>query len=115
MMVRKVVNLVVLIPLAIVLVVLCVANRQTVTLALNPFRPEDQMLSTSAPFFVFLFLAFLLGALVGGFAVWLSQGKHRKRARIEARSAARWESEADKHKKRADDVVANQLPKLSSR
>ncbi|MGG7517428.1 lipopolysaccharide assembly protein LapA domain-containing protein [Allorhizobium undicola] len=114
-MIRKIVNLVVLVPLAVVLVVLCVANRQMVTLALNPFRPEDQLLSTAAPFFVFLLLAFLVGAIAGAAATWLAQGKHRKRARIEARSAARWESEADRHRKRADEVAAAQLPTLSSR
>jgi uncharacterized integral membrane protein len=95
---RKIVNLVVLLPLAIVLVILSVANRQSVTLALNPFRPEDSLLSFSAPFFVFVFLAVMFGILVGSAATWFAQGKHRKRARVEAREAVRWHAEADRHK-----------------
>ena len=91
---KKIVNLVVLVPLAIVLVILCVANRQSVTLALNPFRPDDTLLAFSAPFFVFLFLAVLAGVLIGSCATWISQGKHRKRARLEAREAIRWHDEA---------------------
>ncbi|HBF31026.1 LapA family protein [Rhizobium sp.] len=106
-MFRKLVNIVILVPLAIILIVLCVANRQWVTLALNPFRPDDQMLSTSAPFFAFLLVAFLLGAVVGSAATWVSQGRHRKRARAEAMSAVKWRSEADQHKKRAEQMAAS--------
>jgi Mn2+/Fe2+ NRAMP family transporter len=109
-MFKRIVNIVILVPLAIILIVLCVANRQWVTLALNPFRPDDQLLSTSAPFFAFLLLAFLLGAVVGSAATWVSQGRHRKRARLEAMSAMKWRSEADQHKKRAEQMAGSTLP-----
>ena len=42
-MVKRIVNVLVLIPVAIVLIVLSVANRQAVTLALNPFRPGETL------------------------------------------------------------------------
>ena len=90
---KKIINLIILLPLAIILVILCVANRQAVTLALNPFRPDDGVLSFTAPFFVFLFLAVIFGVLLGSAATWFAQGKHRKRARIEAREAVRWPDE----------------------
>ncbi|MCM2291573.1 LapA family protein [Allorhizobium sp. BGMRC 0089] len=114
---KKIVNLVILVPLAIVLIVLCVANRQSVLLALNPFRPDDPMLSVAAPFFVFLLLSFVFGVVVGGLAIWFSQAKYRKRARIEARSAVKWQGEADKQKKRADHMaaVATGLPQIPSK
>jgi uncharacterized integral membrane protein len=108
-MARKIVNLLILLPLGIILIVFCVANRQFVTLAFNPFRPEDQVLSVSAPFFVFLFIALIVGMLVGSAVTWLSQGKHRKRARSEAKEAIRWHAEADRHKSRAEEI-AGQLP-----
>ena len=108
-MARKIVNLLILLPLGVILIVFCVANRQIVTLAFNPFRPEDQVLSVSAPFFVFLFIALIVGMLVGSAATWLSQGKHRKRARSEAKEAIRWHAEADRHKSRAEEI-AGQLP-----
>lgn len=95
---KKILNLVVFIPLGIVLIVLAVANRQIVTLALNPFRPEDGILSLSAPFFLFLFLALLLGMAIGSAVTWWTQGKYRKQARTEAREALRWHGEADRYK-----------------
>ncbi len=106
---KKLINLIILVPLAIVLIILCVANRQSATLALNPFRPEDSVLSFTAPFFVFLFLAVIFGVLLGSAATWFSQGKHRKRARAEAKEAVRWHDEANRQKAAASAQVS-QLP-----
>jgi uncharacterized integral membrane protein len=108
-MAKKITNLLILLPLGIILIIFCVANRQIVTLAFNPFRPEDQVLSLSAPFFVFIFIALITGMFAGSAVTWFSQGKHRKRARNEAKEAVRWQSEADRHKARAEEI-AGQLP-----
>ncbi|TRB08615.1 LapA family protein [Agrobacterium tumefaciens] len=108
---KKIINLIILLPLATILIILCVANRQAVTLALNPFR-EDSVLSFTAPFFVFLFLAVIFGVLLGSAATWFAQGKHRKRARIEAKEAVRWHDEANRQKAAATAQLphAGQLP-----
>ncbi len=98
-MTRKIVNVVILVPVAVILIVLSVANREWVRFALNPFNPDDKLLSVSAPFFVFLFAALIAGMLIGSFATWLNQGRYRKRARREAREAVRWQAEADKQKR----------------
>lgn len=102
---KKIVNLVVLVPLALILIILSVANRQAVILTLNPFRQDDSLLSFSAPFFVFIFLAVIFGVLLGSFVTWLSQGKYRKRARTEAKEALRWHDEANRHKAAANTVA----------
>ncbi|WP_028745259.1 lipopolysaccharide assembly protein LapA domain-containing protein [Rhizobium mesoamericanum] len=108
-MAKKITNLLIFLPLGIILIIFCVANRQVVTLAFNPFRPEDQALSLSAPLFVFIFIALIIGILLGSAATWLNQAKYRKRVRIEAMEAARWQAEADRHKTRAEEI-AGQLP-----
>lgn len=106
---KKILNIVVLIPVAIVLIVLSVANRQAVTLALNPFNPADSLLSVSAPFFAFLFLAVIFGMLLGSFVTWLNQGKYRKRARNEAHEAVKWHEEAEKHRTRAETIASQSV------
>ncbi|WP_430440168.1 DUF1049 domain-containing protein [Shinella sp.] len=108
-MIKRVVNILVLIPIGIVLIVLSVANRQSVTLALNPFRPEDSVLSVTAPFFVYLFLAVIFGLVIGSLATWFTQGKYRKRARIEASEAVKWHGEAEKHKTRAEAIASQAM------
>ena len=115
MTMKKIVNIVVLVPIAIVLIVLSVANRQTVTLALNPFNPADSVLSASAPFFLFLFLAVILGMVIGSMATWFSQGKYRKRARNEAHEAVKWHTEAEKQKVRAETIASQTLLPAASK
>lgn len=112
-MTRKVINLIILVPVAVILIVLSVANRESVTFALNPFEPTDSVLSVTAPFFVFLFVAIIVGMVIGSFATWLNQGKYRKRARSEAREAMRWHAEADKHKERANPSSERGIAPLS--
>lgn len=104
-MLKKIIRIVIFIPIAIVLIVLSIANRQEVTLALNPFEPADPMLSITAPFFVYVFLSIMFGIAVGSFLTWLSQGRHRKRARDEAAESHKWHVEADRQKAKADDLA----------
>ncbi len=113
-MIAKLVKLVIFVPLAIILIVLSVANRQDVTLALNPFEPQDQLLSFSAPFFVFLFAALIVGLIAGSMATWFAQGKHRKKARAGKREADRWQVEADKQKNRAEALASQAIVPVSS-
>ena len=91
---RRVLFLVVLVPLAIVIVILSVANRGEVVFSLDPFGGDA--LSFAAPLFVFLFAALALGIVVGGSAAWLRQGKWRHAARLERAEAARLRSEVER-------------------
>ena len=113
-MIMRFVKLAILVPVAIVLIVLSVANRHMVTLALNPFRPDDSLLSLSLPFFVFLFLALIAGVVLGSLATWWAQGKYRKRARDEAHEARKWREEADKQRGKVEEATTQKLLAASS-
>ena len=80
-MIRNFVAALILIPLAIVIVLLAVANRQAVTLSLDPFLAEKPALAVTQPLFVLLLAALIAGVIVGGIAAWLRQGKWRRAAR----------------------------------
>ena len=110
---KKIVNLVVFVPLGILLIVLSVANRQSVTLALNPFNPQDSVLSLTAPFFLFLILTLILGMAIGSAVTWWTQGRYRKQARVEAREAIKWQTEADRQKAGVPATTSN-LPAARS-
>ena len=114
-MVGNMLRLVVFFPLAILLIVLSVANRHLVTIAFNPFQPDDQSLSVSLPLFLLFFIVLILGMVIGSFATWLSQGRYRKRARNEAQEAVKWAKEAEKQKSRAEQFVAQALVPVSSK
>ena len=105
-MIKRIIALAILIPLGVVLIMLSVANRTAVTLALNPFDTADSVLSVTLPFFVFLFLALITGMILGSLATWFKQGKHRKQARVQANEAVKWHTEADRQKAKAQQIAA---------
>jgi hypothetical protein len=73
-MLNRLLLIVVVVPLAIVLVALAVANRHAASFTIDPFNPGNPALSMQAPLFVLLFLALAIGMVVGGCATWLRQG-----------------------------------------
>jgi uncharacterized integral membrane protein len=84
-MLNRIIVVVILVPIAVVLIALAVANRQLTTFTLDPFNPGNAALTLQLPLFVMLFLALILGMVIGGAAAWLKQGRYRKEARIKRR------------------------------
>jgi uncharacterized membrane protein YciS (DUF1049 family) len=80
---RRFLYLFILLPIAIVAVIVSVANRQMVTLRVSPLADELSAWSVSAPLFVILFAVLALGVVAGGGATWLRQSKWRHAARAE--------------------------------
>ena len=108
-MIMRFVRLVILVPIAIILIVLSVANRHSVTLALNPFRPEDSVVALTLPLFVLLLLTLMIGVVIGSAITWFSQGRHRRRARDEAHEARKWRDEAGRQRDRIEQMTAQNL------
>jgi len=84
------------VPAAIVLLTLAVINRQGVRLVLDPFRPDDPVLFVMLPFYAYLIGMLLIGILIGGLAVWVTQRRWRHNARRRGAEAQRWRAEADR-------------------
>jgi hypothetical protein len=91
---------------AVLLVTLAVANRHGVRLALDPFSPENPVISVELPFYGYLFGVLILGILLGGVATWLSQGKWRRLARVRTVDALRWKAEAERLTRERDAGVS---------
>ena len=80
-MLRKIVAAVILIPLAIVIAALAVANRQMVTVSLDPFSAERPATTFTSPLFVLVIGLLIAGVVIGGVASWLRHGNLRRTAR----------------------------------
>ena len=85
--VRRFVAAVILVPLAIVLIAFAVANRQSVTVSLDPFNAERPAGSITLPLFALIIGLLVIGVLIGGLASWLRHGKWRRLARRSEREA----------------------------
>jgi uncharacterized integral membrane protein len=80
-MYNRILFIVILVPLAVILVALAVANRELVAFTMDPFNPGNPALTLKLPLFIFLFLTLLVGIVVGSVATWLKQGRYRRLAR----------------------------------
>ena len=78
---RKFVAIAVLVPLAIVIVMFAVANREIITVSFDPFDSAHPALALKMPLFMLIFVLVAVGVVVGGIAAWLRQHKWRIRAR----------------------------------
>jgi uncharacterized integral membrane protein len=84
---RKIVAAVILIPLAVVIIAFAVANRQIVTVSLDPFSSEHPASALALPLFALIIVLLIAGVVIGGVAAWLRQAKWRRVARRLEREA----------------------------
>jgi len=112
---RRLISIVVALPAALLLVTLALANRHPVRLALDPFRPTDPTVSLVLPFYAYLFGMLLIGVILGGVAMWLTQSRWRRSARRRAADASRWQAEATRLTRERDrDVEASRHVRLAN-
>ena len=107
----RTVKIILLALILLVIVVLSLANRETVTLNLLPEGMATLMpVSVQVPLFLVSLLSILVGMIVGYLFEWLREHKHRRRASQKAREAARLNVEVDRLRKQSgkpdDDVLA---------
>lgn len=111
-MLNRIVLVVILVPVAVVLIALAVANRAMTDFTLDPFHPGNPSLTVEMPLFVYLFAALALGMLLGALVTWLRQGRYRTRARRHASEIERLRATAPVE--RAAPVDRAALPKAQA-
>ena len=115
-MLRKIFNVLVILPLAILFVVFAVANRHIVTLSFDPFNSSDPALGVALPLFVVIIAVAIFGVIAGGVATWFGQRHWRRAARLHEAEArhARAELAAQRERERAAAARGEgQVPALS--
>nr|WP_255616622.1 lipopolysaccharide assembly protein LapA domain-containing protein [Microvirga puerhi] len=83
-------------PVAVLIVLLAVANREPVTLSLDPFSRDVPEFAAQLPLFAVIFAAVMVGVVIGGAATWLAQGKHRRARRQFRREVTQLRSETER-------------------
>jgi uncharacterized integral membrane protein len=94
-MLRKIFSVLILAPLAVIFISLAVANRQPVSISLDPFDPTQPALTVSVPLFALMLALVLVGVIVGGCAAWLRQSKWRRAARLAEAEVRELQTELD--------------------
>jgi hypothetical protein len=111
-MIRKIVTALILIPIAVGFAALAVANRQSVTISLDPFDQTAPAVSVAIPLFALVLALLILGVAVGGIAAWMRQSKWRRKARMAEAQARDLRAEVDRLKRRIGpaELVTEPLP-----
>jgi uncharacterized integral membrane protein len=114
-MIRKIAFAVVLIPLAVLIVALAVANRQIVTVSFDPFSAAEPAVLLRAPLFVLVFVLVIAGVIIGGVASWLRQSGWRRAARIREAELQSARNEVDRLRRELAARETASAPPLSLR
>jgi len=109
-MLRTLLTAVVLVPLAALILLFAVANRQWIKVSLDPFSAQDPTLAVSLPLFFVVLFAVMAGVVIGGTATWLSQAKWRRSARRHQAALRRALSETVPSKQRTERDSAPATP-----
>ena len=118
-MIRRFATALILVPLAILLLCLAVANRQSVIVSFDPFDSAHPALTRALPLYALMLLLVIGGVLVGGVAAWLRQGKWRRAARLADTQARELRVEVERLRRRlgspppAHPLPADAAPPLS--
>lgn len=95
---RRLLFWIILVPLAILVVLFAVANRQWVTVSLDPFSREAPAFAASLPLFLVILGSLAVGVLIGGMAVTWGKMKWRMAAQRAERDMARLKDETERVK-----------------
>jgi hypothetical protein len=111
-MIRKIVTALILVPIAVGFAALAVANRQSVTISLDPFDQTAPAVSVAVPLFALVLALVIFGVAVGGIAAWMRQSKWRRKARMAEAQARDLRAEVDRLKRRIGpaELVTEPLP-----
>jgi uncharacterized integral membrane protein len=91
---RAIFRFLVLAPFALLLLGFSLANRNSVTVSIDPFNLTDITLPTFVvPLYLLVVGAIMVGVVIGGSSTWLRQGRHRKAAREASRKSAALKAE----------------------
>lgn len=97
---RSLIRIFFVLPIAVIVIMLAVANRHAVTLSFNPLAPGDPGTAFNVPVFWLVFACVAMGVVLGGIAVWFTQGRFRRAARENRDEAAKWRAENERHREK---------------
>lgn len=86
-------------PIAAAGIVFAVANRQWITVSLDPLNRDAPRIAIDMPLWVLYFLGIFTGILAGWVAAWFAHGKWRRAARDARIELLRTQNEHEKLKR----------------
>jgi formate hydrogenlyase subunit 3/multisubunit Na+/H+ antiporter MnhD subunit len=102
MTLKRIVNWIVGLPVAIVAVAFAVANREWIRVSFDPVSRDQPFASITMPLWALFFAGIFVGLFAGWVAAWLGQSKHRKAAREARIELARAQLDHERFKRESE-------------
>jgi hypothetical protein len=113
MSVRGTLKLAIFAPVTLGALALCVANRVSVPLYVDPFAGEGGTPFLQLPLYLVMLGCIAFGVVMGGIVVWFGQGKHRKAARSARKDVERLTRELEQARNTISEPSTLQDPKAT--
>ncbi len=81
MTIKRILNWVIGLPIAVIGIGFAVANRQWITLSFDPINRTHPFATVDMPLWALFFCGVFVGIFAGWFVSWINHGKYRKAAR----------------------------------
>jgi hypothetical protein len=93
---RRIINWAIGLPIAVVTIAFCVANRQWIEVSFDPFSRESPFATMYMPLWALFFVGIFFGMVAGWIACWFGQGKWRRAAKDARADLQRAQAEAQR-------------------
>ena len=122
MVLKRLLTLIILVPIGICIIAIAVSNRQSVEISVPPFIGDEPFYSVTMPLFACLFAVLLLGMIIGSIVTWFKQGSYRRELRAKRTELTNVSGELEAKKARileledaaASNANSSQAPSLTS-
>jgi hypothetical protein len=109
---RRIINWVVGLPIAVIVIAFCVANRQWIEISFDPFSRTSPFATMSMPLWTLFFLGLFFGMIAGWVACWFAQGKWRKATKEARGDLQRAQNEAERLRREQPERSNLSLPNV---
>ena len=103
---RRVINWAIGLPIAVVTIAFCVANRQWIEVSFDPFSRESPFATMQMPVWALFFIGIFCGMVAGWIACWLGQGKWRRAAKDARTDLQHAQAEAQRLRREQEDRLS---------
>jgi uncharacterized integral membrane protein len=107
---RRIINWAVGLPIAVIVIAFCVANRQWIEVSFDPFSRAAPFATMFMPLWALFFVGIFFGMIAGWIACWFAQGKWRRAAKEARSDLQRAQDEAQRLKREQQDRLGIQAP-----
>jgi hypothetical protein len=99
MILKRIFNWIVGVPIALAGIAFAVANREWVTISLDPFNRAHPFATVNMPLWALFFCGAFAGIFAGWLVSWISHGKYRKATRAAKIELVRTQQQHEREKR----------------